>query len=97
MIRAKTTKVVSKGMGASPVRKDKEILDHSRFCAPENNARSSFKLKSTSIKFAPASSCMIIPDVTMGLMPNSIRVPRFEARMVRNQYRGSDESDDMIP
>lgn len=40
---------------------------------------------------------MIIPDVTMGVIPSSMSVPRFDARMTRIQYNGSDESDDMIP
>lgn len=40
---------------------------------------------------------MIMPDVMIGVIPSSISVPRFEARMTRIQYRGSDESDDMIP
>lgn len=40
---------------------------------------------------------MIMPLVTIGLIPNSISVPRFDARMTRIQNRGSDESDDMIP
>lgn len=40
---------------------------------------------------------MIIPLVTIGVIPSSMRVPRFEARMARSQYSGSDESDDMIP
>ena len=33
----------------------------------------------------------------MGVIPSSMRVPRFEARMTRIQYNGSDESEDMIP
>ena len=61
------------------------LFFYSRFCAPPKSALSSFKLKSTSIKFAPARSCMIIPDVTMGVMPNSMSVPRFEARITRIQ------------
>lgn len=40
---------------------------------------------------------MIIPLVTMGVMPSSMSVPRFEARMTRIQYSGSADSDDMIP
>jgi hypothetical protein len=31
------------------------------------------------------------------VIPSSIKVPRFDAMMARSQYRGSDESDDMIP
>ena len=40
---------------------------------------------------------MIIPEVMMGVIPSSMRVPRLEARMTRIQYNGSDESEDMIP
>ena len=40
---------------------------------------------------------MIIPEVTMGVIPSSINVPRLEARITRIQNRGSAESDDMIP
>lgn len=40
---------------------------------------------------------MIIPEVTIGVIPSSIKVPRLDARIARSQYRGSDESDDMIP
>ena len=40
---------------------------------------------------------MIIPDVTIGVIPSSIKVPRFEAKMTRIQYKGSAESDDMMP
>jgi hypothetical protein len=35
--------------------------------------------------FEPASSCIIRPDVTMGEMPSSINVPRFDAKMTRIQ------------
>jgi hypothetical protein len=40
---------------------------------------------------------MIIPDVTTGVIPNSINVPLFDARIARIQYKGSEESEDMIP
>jgi hypothetical protein len=40
---------------------------------------------------------MIIPDVTTGVIPNSINVPLFDARIARIQYKGSDESEDMMP
>lgn len=40
---------------------------------------------------------MIIPDVTIGEIPSSIKVPLLEARMTRIQKRGSEESEDMIP
>lgn len=33
----------------------------------------------------------------MGVMPNSIRVPRLLANIMRSQYRGSEVSDDTIP
>ena len=33
----------------------------------------------------------------MGVIPSSISVPRFDARMTRIQYSGSAESDDMMP
>lgn len=56
-----------------------------RFCAPLNNTLSSFKLKSTSTRLAPARSCMIMPEVTMGVIPSSMRVPRLDARMTRIQ------------
>jgi hypothetical protein len=40
---------------------------------------------------------MIIDDVTMGVIPSSIRVPLLEARMTLIQYSGSAESEDMMP
>jgi hypothetical protein len=45
------------------------------FCAPLNSARSSGTDWSTWITFEPASSCMMRPDVTIGLMPSSMSVP----------------------
>ena len=54
------------------------------FCAPEKSALS-FGVSPTSIIFAPAKSCMIKPEVTMGEIPSSIRVPRLEAKMTRIQ------------
>lgn len=54
------------------------------FCAPLNKALS-LGVSPTSIIFAPASSCMISPDVTIGDIPSSIRVPLFEANMTRIQ------------
>jgi hypothetical protein len=57
----------------------------SRFWAPLKSARSSLSEKSTSMRLAPARSCMIIPDVTMGEMPSSMSVPRFDARITRIQ------------
>lgn len=38
-----------------------------------------------------------MPAVTTGVIPSSINVPRFDAKIARIQYRGSEESDDMIP
>jgi hypothetical protein len=72
-------------------------LHDSRFCAPPNKARSSLRLKSTSTRLAPASSCIIMPDVTIGEIPSSIRVPLLDAKITLIQYNGSLESDDMIP
>ena len=40
---------------------------------------------------------MIMPEVTMGVIPSSMSVPLLDARIARIQYSGSDESDDMIP
>jgi hypothetical protein len=31
----------------------------------------------------------LLTEVTMGEMPSSIKVPRFEAKMTRIQYNGS--------
>jgi hypothetical protein len=39
----------------------------------------------------------MVPDVMMGEIPSSIRVPRFDARMARIQYKGSEDPEDMIP
>ena len=52
---------------------------------------------STWIRPAPCKSCMIMPEVTIGEIPYSISVPRFEARITRIQKSGSDVSDDIIP
>lgn len=70
---------------------------YSRFCAELNSARSSLIPKSTSINCAPANNCIIMPDVTTGVIPSSMRVPLLDAKMARIQYRGSDESEDMMP
>ncbi len=48
-------------------------------------ARSSLTLLSTSMSLEPASSCMTSPDVTMGVIPSSMTVPRLDARMTRIQ------------
>lgn len=58
---------------------------NARFWAPPKRARSSLRVKSTSIKPAPWRSWIIMPDVMMGVIPSSMRVPRFEARMTRIQ------------
>jgi hypothetical protein len=49
------------------------------------------------MRLAPASSYITIPKVTIGAIPSSIRVPQLEAKMTCIQYKGSEESDDMIP
>ena len=72
-------------------------IDDSRFWAPPKRALSSLRVKSTSMRLAPARSCMIIPEVTMGEIPSSMRVPLFEARITRIQKSGSEESDETIP
>lgn len=54
------------------------------FCAPLNNALS-FGVSPTSIIFAPWSSCIIRPEVTIGEIPNSMRVPLFDASITRIQ------------
>lgn len=33
----------------------------------------------------------------MGVIPNSIRVPRLLASIIRSQYKGSEVSDETIP
>ena len=38
-----------------------------------------------------------MPEEMIGVIPNSIRVPRLLASIIRNQYRGSDVSDETIP
>ena len=48
-------------------------------------ALSSFTASSTSIILEPARSCMTRPDVTIGLIPSSMHVPRFEAIITRAQ------------
>ena len=59
-------------------------LDNLHFCAPLNSALS-FGVSPTSMILAPAKSCMINPDVTMGDIPNSISVPRLLAKITRIQ------------
>ena len=38
-----------------------------------------------------------MPDVMIGVIPSSIRVPRLLASIMRNQYSGSDVSDETMP
>lgn len=38
-----------------------------------------------------------MPEEMMGVIPNSIRVPRLLANIMRSQYRGSEVSEDTIP
>ena len=55
------------------------------FWAPEKSALSSLTCWLTSMSLDPAASCMTSPEVTMGEIPSSMRVPRLEARMTRIQ------------
>ncbi|MFS8023028.1 hypothetical protein Hanom_Chr16g01446601 [Helianthus anomalus] len=50
-----------------------------------NSARSSRTLLSTSMILDPANSCITNPEVTIGVIPSSMTVPRFEARITRIQ------------
>lgn len=38
-----------------------------------------------------------MPEEMIGVIPNSIRVPRLLASIIRSQYRGSEVSEDTIP
>ena len=38
-----------------------------------------------------------IPEVIIGVIPSSIKVPRFEAIIILIQYRGSELSDETMP
>lgn len=38
-----------------------------------------------------------MPEEMMGVIPNSIKVPRLLANIIRSQYRGSEVSEDTIP
>ena len=38
-----------------------------------------------------------MPDVIIGVMPNSIKVPLLLANIIRSQYRGSEVSEDTMP
>jgi len=55
------------------------------FYAAWKSSLSFFDCISTVMILAPARSCMIIDEVIMGEMPNSIKVPLLEARMTRSQ------------
>lgn len=66
------------------------IISPNNFQAPLNNAYYYLSLWSTSINLEPANNCITIPAVTVGEIPNSINVPRFEANMTLSQQKGSD-------
>lgn len=38
-----------------------------------------------------------MPEEMMGVIPNSIKVPRLLANIIRSQYKGSEVSEDTIP
>lgn len=38
-----------------------------------------------------------MPEEMIGVIPNSMRVPRLLASIIRSQYRGSEVSDETIP
>ena len=38
-----------------------------------------------------------MPEEIIGVIPSSIRVPRLLASIIRNQYRGSDVSEETMP
>ena len=48
------------------------------FCTLSNSWRSSFTLWSNTTSLRPVSSCIIILDVMMGLMPSSMSVPLLD-------------------
>ena len=54
------------------------------FWAPLKSALS-FGVSPTSMILAPASNCMIRPDVTIGEIPSSIKVPLLDAKITRIQ------------
>lgn len=58
---------------------------HSHFWAPLKSALS-LGVSPTSMIFAPASSCMIRPEVTMGEIPSSIRVPGGRCSRLSVEY-----------
>jgi hypothetical protein len=38
-----------------------------------------------------------MPEEMIGVVPNSISVPRLLANIIRSQYRGSDVSEETMP
>ena len=38
-----------------------------------------------------------MPEDMIGVIPSSIRVPRLLASIIRNQYNGSEVSEDTMP
>ena len=38
-----------------------------------------------------------MPEEIIGVVPSSMRVPRLLANIIRNQYRGSEVSEDTMP
>lgn len=46
---------------------------------------------------AKTYSWKTMPEEIIGDIPSSIRVPRLLANIIRNQYRGSEVSDDTMP
>ena len=65
--------------------------------AHSKRSLSSLFFLSQSINLDPASNCIIIPDVTIGEIPNSIKVPLLEANIALSQYKGSEAPDLYIP
>ncbi len=57
------------------------------FCAPLKSALS-LGVSPTSIILAPASSCMMRPEVTMGEIPSSINVPEIYNTTFITSFRG---------
>ena len=62
----------------------------------EKKVESAYYPLSVSIEFY-VHTWKIMPEEMMGVIPNSIRVPRLLASIIRSQYRGSEVSDDTIP
>ena len=61
----------------------------STLLAPVKSDLSAGLVKSTLIIFDPDSTCRISPAVTMGPIPSSTSVPRFEAKMTLKGPKGS--------